>query len=192
MLSVCIYIYILSKLFLSNLLIQWFRGRNMVQMVFGSFIRGIPRFAAYPPVVKHGNPNSLVWTWKSSPCNDPYRSWRGIMGRPVLTGLHWPKTMCITVYYIYIILYYISYYIILYYYIYIILYIYIIYVYIIYIYISWRLDSMILFPVCECATTLSAPQWKGKVHMDTFQFFMTPLLKSETRNYTHSIQKWFE
>ena len=76
---------------------------------------------------------------------------------------------------------------------YIILY-YIILCYIIYyiIYISWRLDSMILFPVCECATTLSAPQWKGKVHMDTFQFFMTPLLKSETRNDTHSIQKWFE
>ena len=90
----------------------------------------------------------------------------------------------------YIILYYIYYIIYIYYILYIIYYIYVYILY--YIYISWRLDSMILFPVCECATTLSAPQWKGKVHMDTFQFFMTPLLKSETRNDTHSIQKWFE
>ena len=67
------------------------------------------------------------------------------MGRPVLTGLHWPKTMCITVYniYIYIILYYISYYIILYIY-------YIIYIYI-YVYIY------ILYYIYKLATRLNDP-----------------------------------
>ena len=58
------------------------------------------------------------------------------MGRPVLTGLHWPKTMCITVYNIYI-LYYIILYIILYYIILYIYYIYYIYIYYICIYIYY-------------------------------------------------------